>query len=187
VLSLLIIVASTRPGRVGAAVGEWFREAAERHGGFDVSVADLAEVGLPFLDEPAHPRLQRYTQPHTRAWSETVAAADAYVFVTPEYNHGSPPSLLNALDFLYNEWNYKPAAFVSYGGISGGLRSVQQTKLVALGLKMAPIVEGVPIPFVAKQIGEDGRFRAEETHEKAARATLIELARWAEALRPLRG
>jgi NAD(P)H-dependent FMN reductase len=106
--------------------------------------------------------------------------------VTPEYNYGPPASLINALDYLYTEWNYKPAGFVSYGGISGGLRSVEVTKQVVATLKMMPIPEGVPIPLVSQLIGTDGAFAAGDLHEKSVTMMLDELVRWAEALRVLR-
>ena len=107
------------------------------------NLIDLADFNLPVYDEPLHPRLQKYEHAHTRAWSESVNAADAYVFVTPEYNFSAPPSsLVNALNFVYKEWNYKPAAFVSYGGVSGGLRSVQMAKQIVTALKMMPMTEG---------------------------------------------
>jgi NAD(P)H-dependent FMN reductase len=127
---LLIIIASTRPGRVGLPVGQWFHERATSHGGFEVEVADLAEWNLPFMDEPNHPRLRQYTQPHTQRWSATVDRADGFVFVMPEYNNGFNAPLKNAIDYLYQEWQYKPVGFVSYGGTSGGLRAVQMAKLV---------------------------------------------------------
>src|SRR5689334_4480755 len=119
-LKLQIVIASTRPGRVGAPVARWFHRRAEEHGGFDVELVDLAEVNLPLLDEPHHPRLRRYVHQHTQAWSARVEAADAFVFVTPEYNYGMPASLKNALDYLNQEWHYKPVGFVSYGGVSAG-------------------------------------------------------------------
>ena len=103
-------------------------------------------MNLPLLDEPEHPRLQHYRHDYTKAWSATVQRADAYVFVTPEYNHGAPPVLINALDRVFVEWNYKPAGFVSYGGVSAGTRSVVMTKTVLTGLKMVPILEAVNIP-----------------------------------------
>src|SRR5690348_9990483 len=107
-LQLDVILASTRPGRAGPAIASWFLAHAERHGKFAVHLIDLALVALPLLDEPHHPRLRRYEHEHTKAWSRTIDAADAFVFVTPEYNYGSPPSLVNALDYLHYEWAYKP-------------------------------------------------------------------------------
>jgi NAD(P)H-dependent FMN reductase len=182
---LLVITVSTRPERKGPAVAEWFLKVARNDGTFDVEHVDLADIDLPLLDEPKHPRQQDYQNEHTRAWSKTVAAADAFIFVSPEYNSGPAPSLVNALNFLYNEWNYKPASFVSYGGVSGGLRAVQLTKPILLTLKVVPIVEAVVLPSFSDQI-EDGGFAGSERNEKAARGMLKELARWAGALRTLR-
>ncbi len=122
---LQIVIASTRPGRVGDRFGRWFADEARTHGGFEVEVVDLAEVALPFFDEPHHPKLQRYQHEHTKAWSATVTRADAVVFVAPEYNHGYNAVLKNAIDFLHHEWGDKPAGFVSYGGVASGTRMVQ--------------------------------------------------------------
>lgn len=185
-LRLNIVVASTRPGRVGRTVADWFEGAARQHGTFDVHMADLADFALPVYNEPRHPRMQQYEHAHTKKWSESASAADAFVLVTPEYNFGPTPALVNALNYLYNEWNYKPAAFVSYGGISGGMRAVQATKLMLTTLKMVPLIDAVVIPGVASRISE-GRFDASDIHAESADAMLTELHRWAEALKPMRG
>ena len=182
-----VVIVSVREGRGGLAVAEWFLEIARRHGGFDVVTVDLEEVDLPLVREPNHPRLRQYTLEKTTAWSATVASLDAFVFVTPEYNHSSPPSLVNALDHLYVEWNYKAAGFVSYGGVSGGTRGVQMTKLVLASLKVVPIVEAVNIPFYTKLVDADsGRFDGGASNEKAAVTMLNELGRWTAALARLR-
>jgi len=119
--------------------------------------------------------------------SAIVSRADAFVFVTPEYNYGSPPSLVNALDYLLREWAYKPVGFVSYGGISGGTRSVQMTKQIVTGLRMMPMVEAVNIPMFTQYIDRHTHeFKPTEVQEKASVAMLDELARWTEALAPLR-
>lgn len=185
-MQLNVIIASTRPGRVGKPVGDWFIDHAKKHGGFEVVTVDLKEVGLPMLDEPRHPRLGQYEHAHTKAWSAIVDAADAYVIVTPEYNYSAPPSLVNALDYLYREWGYKPAGFVSYGGVSGGTRSVVAARQILATLKMVPLVEQVTIPFVAKHIAEDKTFTTNADIDKSATAMLDELHRWAGALKPLR-
>ncbi len=182
---LSVIIASTRPGRVGLPVGTWFTEFAKKHGRFDVEVADLKEINLPMLDEPNHPRLQKYEHAHTKAWSERIDKSDAFVIVTPEYDFSSPPALVNALDYLFKEWNYKPAAFVSYGGMSGGIRSVQMTKMLLTSLKMVPLTDSVAIPYVDKHI-ENGVFKADEKMEKAAGSMLDELLRFSDALQVLR-
>ncbi len=183
--ALRIIIASTRPGRVGLPVGSWFTDVARAHGGFDVEVTDLAELNLPFMDEPKHPRFREYTHDHTRAWSETVDAADAFVFVMPEYNFGINAPLKNAIDFLHQEWHDKPVGFVSYGGVAAGTRAVQMTKQIVSALKMLPVYEAVYIPFVASRI-EDGRFHPSDVTEKAAVALLDELLRVEAGLRTLR-
>ena len=183
---LIVVVASTRPGRVGSSVGQWFAQAARAHGGFEVELVDLAEVGLPLLDEPNHPRLGQYVHQHTKDWSAAVSSADAFVFVTPEYNHGMPATLKNALDYLHAEWQYKPAGFVSYGGVSAGLRSVQMAKPVLAALKMTPVTEAVAIPFVGRLLDDEGVAHADEIMESSAKAMLDELVRYAEVLSPLR-
>jgi len=167
-------------------VAEWFIERARAHDGFAVEVADLAEIDLPLLDEPDHPRLRRYTKQHTRDWSATIDASDAFVFVTPEYNHGYPAPLKNAIDYLHEEWKHKPVGFVSYGGVAAGTRSVQQLKPVLAVLKLVPITEAVNVPFFAQFIDEEGRLQPNEVMEEAAAAMLAELSRTHAALRILR-
>lgn len=183
---LHIVIASTRPGRVGPAVATWLQSYAEEHGGFESELVDLARFELPVYDEPKHPRLQQYEHEHTRRWSRSVDAADAFVFVTPEYNFGPTPALLNALNYVYKEWNYKPAAFASYGGVSGGMRAVQATKLTLTTLKMMPILEGVLVPMVNEHLNEARAFVPTQMHIDSAKLMLDELLRWAEALKPLR-
>jgi NAD(P)H-dependent FMN reductase len=182
---LQVVVVSTRPGRAGLPVGRWAFDAAVAHGGFDVEFVDLDELDLPLLDEPNHPRMANYTQEHTQRWSEKVADADAFVFVTPEYNYAAPPTLVNALDFLHNEWAYKPVGFVSYGGIAGGLRSVQMLKQIVTSLRMMPIPEGVPIPLVFQHLGPEG-FTAPPMVAASVGPMIDELLRWTQALSELR-
>lgn len=183
---LNVIIASTREGRVGPAIARWFVEVARQHPQFEVTLVDLKEANLPLIDEPNHPRLRQYTREHTRAWSRSVGAADAFVFVTPEYNYGMAPSLLNALDYVFHEWAYTPAGFVSYGGLSGGMRSVQMAKLVLTSLKMVPLPEAVTLPFFKTMMDAAGAFDGGEANAKAAGVMLDELSRWATALAALR-
>ncbi|MGW6503040.1 NADPH-dependent FMN reductase [Nonomuraea angiospora] len=183
---LQIVVASTRPGRAGRAIAEWFQGKAVESGLFEVELIDLAEVALPFLDEPNHPRLKQYVNAHTKEWSATVERGDAYVFVTPEYNHSFNAVLKNALDYLHHEWQHKAAGFVSYGGVSGGTRAVNSLRQVTSTLKMIPVVEAVNIPFYAQFIGEDGEVRANDVMDAAADAMLAELAKLTGALRSMR-
>jgi NAD(P)H-dependent FMN reductase len=183
---LQIIIASTRPGRLGLPIGEWVRERASEHGAFDVDLVDLSELGLPLLDEPNHPRLRRYTQPHTREWSERVDAADAFAIVTPEYNHTFTAPLKNALDYLHHEWREKPVGFVSYGGVSAGTRAVVALQPVVAALGMRPAGAAVHIPFIRQFLGEDGTLAPNDVMEGAVVAMLEELAALEAALRPLR-
>jgi NAD(P)H-dependent FMN reductase len=183
---LQVIAASTRDGRKGIAVARWIRQVAEAHGGFDVELVDLAEVGLPLFDEPHHPRLGQYTHQSTRDWSEIVRRADAYVFVTPEYNHSFPASLKNALDHLYQEWNHKPAGLLSYGGVSAGLRAATALKPVLSALRMVPATEAVSVPNFAQFLDDDGEFVPSAQVEATGKAMLDELVRLAGALGTLR-
>lgn len=184
-LKLHTLVTSTRPGRTGIHVARWFDDVARTHGAFDTALVDLAEFNLPVYDEPHHPRLRRYEHAHTQRWSKSVEAADAFVFVCPEYNYGPTPALVNAMNYLFHEWHYKPVGFVSYGGASGGLRGVQATKPLATTLRMMPIPEGVMVPFVAQQIANDS-FTPSEPQQASATVLLDELLRWAHALKGLR-
>jgi NAD(P)H-dependent FMN reductase len=183
---LMIVIGSTRPGRAGISVAEWFIDHAHSHGEFDIEVVDLAELNLPMLDEPNHPRLRQYTHEHTRDWAAQVDAADAFVFITPEYNHGYPAALKNAIDYLHWEWADKPIGFVSYGGVAAGTRAVQQLKQVVSVLKLVPVSEAVNLPFFSQFINEDGVLEPNEVMEQSATAMLDELVRIESALAPLR-
>ena len=185
-LNLKIILASTRPGRKGVPIADWFYSIAEQHTGFSVELLDLAKINLPFLDEPKHPMLKQYEHQHTKDWSAMVDSADAVVIVLPEYNYGYPATIKNALDFVYQEWNYKPVGFVSYGGVSAGTRAVQMLKQVVGALKMVPLAENVNLPFFAKHINEEGKFISDELIDKSANKMLDELQKWAVALKPMR-
>jgi NAD(P)H-dependent FMN reductase len=183
---LQIVIASTRPGRVGLPVGQWFEARARAHDGFEVQVVDLLELALPFLDEPNHPRLQQYTRKHTRDWSAKVAGADAFAFVIPEYNHGIPATLKNAIDFLHVEWANKPAGVVSYGGVSAGTRSGAMLKQVLLAVEMYPLFAAVSIPFVAQFIDDEGELQPNETMQTASTVLLDDLLKVTSALATLR-
>jgi NAD(P)H-dependent FMN reductase len=186
-LTLQVFAASTRDARKGVDVWRWFLHQARTHAKFAVEAVDLAEINLPVFDEPRHPRLGQYEHDHTKRWSAIVNRADAFVFVTPEYNYGPSPSLVNALDYLHKEWLYKPVGFVSYGGVSGGTRGVQITKQIVTALKMMPMFEAVAIPFFIQYFkAETGTFDPGEMQATAAVTMLDELLRWANALRSLR-
>ena len=183
--TLKVIIASTRPGRAGLPIANWFVEYLKKDGRYVVEVLDLEQINLPFFDEPNMPAAKRYTKEHTKKWSAAVDSADAFVVVIPEYNHTMPATLVNAFDFLYHEWNYKPMGFVSYGGISGGTRSVQTAKVLATTLKMMPMFEAVNIPSFNQYMKEE-KFVPVEIQEKAATKMINELLKWTVALKTMR-
>jgi NAD(P)H-dependent FMN reductase len=184
-LKLNIVIGSTRPGRVGPLIGRWLAEAASAHGRFEVELVDLAEVGLPLLDEPAHPRLQQYQHDHTKRWSRSVASADAFLFVTPEYDYFPPAALINAVQVLAREWAHKPAGVVSYGGVSGGLRAAQVLRQLLGNVNMHALPQTVPVPMFAQHL-RDGAFHPTEAMASGTQTLLDDLHRWAVALRTLR-
>ena len=184
--TLQIVIASTRPGRVGPSVAAWFHDRAVKHGGFDVELIDLAEVNLPMFDEPKHPRFGEYVHQHTKDWSATIRRGDAYVFVIPEYNYGFNAAIKNAIDYLNKEWMYKPLGFVTYGGVAAGTRAMQMLKQVVSALKMVPMAEAVNIPFVQQFLDEQRVLQPNDIMESSATALLDELGRWTSAISPLR-
>jgi NAD(P)H-dependent FMN reductase len=183
-LKLAIIIGSVRPGRVGPYVAEWFADVAREHGGFEVELVDLVDVALPLLDEPHHPSKQHYENEHTKRWSAIIDGADAFVFVTPEYDYFAPASLVNAVQYLAKEWKYKVAGVVSYGGISGGLRSTQTVRTLLSNLDVHAVMHSVSIQFVSRQI-QDGVFTPPDHAPGSAALLLNELEKWAAALQPL--
>jgi len=185
-LKLNIIVTSTRPGRIGPVIGKWMTEVAAAHGAFEVELVDLASFDLPLLDEPAHPMMQQYTKDHTKAWSASVAAGDAYVFIMPEYDGFPPASLVNAVQVLLKEWVRKPAAVVSYGGISGGLRAAHMLRTLLSSVNVHLLPQSVPLPMVFQHLDGQGGLNAPQPSLDGAKAMLDELAAWAGALKPLR-
>jgi NAD(P)H-dependent FMN reductase len=174
---LQIIIGSTRPGRIGVFVAEWFAGVARADDRFSIEVVDLADVALPLLDEPNHPSQQNYQHAHTKRWSATISRADAVVFVIPEYNSSMNAATKNALDYLYVEWNYKPLGVVSYGGISAGLRAAQAIKQVGAALKMIVMPDTLMIPRVGTLRGEDRIFTATPQMESSAATLLTELTK----------
>ncbi len=183
--NLMIILGSVRPGRVGLPIAQWVRGFAEADDRFAVDFVDLVQLGLPFLDEPGHPGKREYTKPHTIAWSERVAAADAVILVSPEYNHSYSPALKNAIDFLFHEWSHKPVAFVSYGGVSSGSRAAAALDPVLVTVGLVKVASNVEISLNSQR-PVDGVFQGDEKVTAILGRALNELDRLAEVLRPLR-
>jgi NAD(P)H-dependent FMN reductase len=181
--NLKIISSTVRPGRKGPLVAEWIAEVARKHGEFQVEVLDLGEVGLPLMNEANHPLMQKYEHAHSKRWSVTVNEADAFIFVTAEYDFHYPAPLRNALEYLYHEWSYKAAGIVSYGGLSGGMRAANSLKGDLSTFKMVPIYEAVNFPMFSQYITEEGVFSPGESSYKAAELMLKEIVRWTKGLK----
>ena len=181
----MIVVGSVRPGRAGLPIAKWVESVVAQSDQFEIDFVDLAELALPFMDEPNHPAKRQYTKPHTIAWSERVDAADAFIFVTPEYNHSYSPVLKNAIDFLSQEWWRKPVGFVSYGGVSAGSRGVTALEPATNGVGLVRAGAAVELPFGPAQV-VDGVFQPNDKEIAILGKQLVELASLAEALKPLR-
>lgn len=179
-----IILGSTRPGRNGEAVARWVYDIAAKRGDAEFELVDIADYNLPHLDEVMPPSLGQYGQPHTIQWAEKIRSFDAYVFVTPEYNHSTSGALKNAIDFLYQEWNNKAAGFVSYGS-AGGTRAVEHLRLVMGELQVADVRAQVALSLVTDF--ENYRvFKPAEFHETAVSTMLDQVVAWGGALKTLR-
>lgn len=184
-MKLMIIVGSVRPGRVGLPVAQWVAAQAGADDRFEVDFVDLAELALPFLDEPNHPAQRKYTKPHTIAWSERVDASHAFILVSPEYNHSYSPALKNALDFLSQEWKHKPVSIVSYGGVSAGTRGAAALDPVLATVGLAKVGANVEINFAGNRIS-DGVFTPDDKHVSILHNSLNQLHQTAQAYESLR-
>ncbi|MEU6744201.1 bifunctional NAD(P)H-dependent oxidoreductase/GNAT family N-acetyltransferase [Streptosporangium sandarakinum] len=184
---VLVLVCSTRPGALGPAVGRWLIDAIAPRAaelGVDLLPVALGDLALPFLDEEDEPASGVRRHEHTRRWSAMVDAADGFIAVTPEYNHGMPATFKNALDYLGREWAWKPMGFVSYGNTSAGTRSVQHAKQVVTTLRLVPL--GATVALRIADTVDGGRLRPDAGRDEAAAGVLDELVRLAHALRPMR-
>jgi NAD(P)H-dependent FMN reductase len=184
ILEVGIILGSTRPGRNGEAVSQWTYETANKRSDADFELIDIRDFNLPLLDEPIPPSMGQYTKEHTKIWSAKIDSFDAYVFVTAEYNHGIPGALKNAIDFLFKEWNNKVAGFVSYGG-TGGVRAVEQLRLVMAELKVATVRTQVQLSLHT-DFENFTKFKPAPFQEKTANTMLDEVIAWGGALKALR-
>jgi NAD(P)H-dependent FMN reductase len=183
-LKVAIIIGSTRPGRNGEAVGKWINEIAKRRNDVDFELVDVKDFNLPLLDEPIPPSMGQYSKEHSKAWSSRIDSFDAYIFVTAEYDHGIPGALKNAIDFLYKEWNNKVAGFVSYGG-AGGVRSVEQLRLVMAELKIATVRSQVTLSLFT-DFENFTKFKPAPYQENSTNAMLDEVIAWGGAFKMLR-
>jgi NAD(P)H-dependent FMN reductase len=183
-LNVAIILGSTRPGRNGEAVAKWVHGLAKKRTDARFDLVDLLDYDLPLMDEPVSPMQGKYEKAHTKKWSAKVAEFDAYVFVTPEYNHGTSGALKNALDFLYKEWNNKAAGFVSYGSASG-VRAVEQLRQIMAELQVATVRAQVALSLYT-DFKDQHTFTPAAMHEKEVSTMLDQVIAWGTALKPLR-
>lgn len=181
---IAVVVGSTRPGRRSKQVADWVLKRAREHGGATFELLDVADFNLPLLDEPMPPSLGNYQQDHTKKWAAAVNGFDGYLFVTAEYNHSVPGALKNALDFIYAEWNNKAAGFVSYGS-AGGIRAVENLRLIAAELQMADVRAQVSLPF-ATDFQDYTLFTPSDSAEQALQPLLDQLISWSTALQTVR-
>lgn len=184
-LKLAIIIGSTRPARVGEAVARWVYELAQKRGDAQYELVDIKDFDLPLLDEPIPPSQGKYSKEHTKKWAATIASFDGYVFVTPEYNHGTSGALKNAIDFIYTEWNNKAAGFVGYGS-AGGVRAVEHLRLVMAELQVATVRNQVALSLFT-DFENFTAFKPASFHEGSVSKMLDQVIAWSGAMKTLRG
>lgn len=183
-LKVAIIIGSTRPGRKAEDVAKWIHGIAKERRDASYELVDIATYNLPLLDEPIPPSQGKYSKAHTRAWAARIASFDAFVFVTPEYNHSTSGALKNAIDFLYAEWNNKAAAFVSYGS-AGGTRAVEALRLIMAELQIADVRSQVALSLFT-DFEKFRTLKPGQHHEASAKAMLDQLIAWGTAMRTMR-
>lgn len=176
-----IIIGSTRPGRVGDKVADWYLNKVKDVEGATFEVVDLETYKLPLLDEPTPASYSNYTKDHTKKWSAEIGKYDAFVWVSPEYNHAPSPALLNAISFLYAEWNRKPVALVTYGGV-GGARAAESLRLTAAAVDMVDIRSQVTIRDPWAMYDQDGNINHELVSGEPVKQA-EDLIWWAKALK----
>jgi NAD(P)H-dependent FMN reductase len=183
-IKLAVIIGSTRPGRKAEAVARWVHEIAKKRSDAEFELVDIKDFDLPLLDEPTPPSMGQYSQPHTKAWATKIASFDGYVFVTPEYNHGTSGALKNAIDYLYREWNNKAAGFVGYGS-AGGVRAVEQLRLVMGEVQVADVRAQVALSL-STDFENYSVFKPAPRNEASVSAMLDQVIAWSGALKTLR-
>ena len=179
-----IILGSTRPNRNGEAVAKWVHGLASKREDAEYELIDLRDFNLPLLDEPIPPSQGKYSQEHTKRWAAKIAPLDAFVFVTPEYNHATSGALKNAIDFLYAEWNNKAAGFVSYGS-AGGTRAVENLRLIMAELQIADVRSQVSLSLFT-DFENFSTFKPADLHLNSLNAMLDQLVQWGTAMRTVR-
>ncbi len=185
-INIKIILGSIRDGRFGDKPTKWLSDIAVSNKDLSIEVLDLKDYELPIFKEAVSPAyvVGEYSNNEVNTWAKKISEADAFIVVTPEYNHGYPSSLKNNIDYLYKEWNNKPIAFVGYGS-AGGARAIQQLRQVAIELQMAPIRNSVHIMNPWFLTEGDGSLKAGalDPYMKNAEGMIAQLIWWANALK----
>lgn len=184
--NLKVITSTVRPGRKGIIIAKWITAVAQQGGNFNVELLDLAEINLPMMNEPHHPVMRKYEHDYTKAWSAKIDEADAFIFVTAEYDYNYPAPLRNAIEYLFHEWNYKPAGIMSYGGVSAGTRASNSLKNDLMTMRVVTLAEAVNLPFFSQFISDEEEFVPNETAAKAAENMLKELVRWSKGMKAIK-
>ncbi len=189
-IKLKILTGSSRPTRFNPQPAHWIEKIAKDYaakaGDIEIELLDLAEINLPFLNEPESASSGNYTLPHTIAWAAKIAEADGFIFVTPEYNHSYSPILKNAIDYLFQEWNFKPVTYISYGSLAGGSRAVEHLRGIAGELKMFDLREQIMFPNYWDHLNEKGEYLFNDRNEKSAHGMLDSLSFWAKEMKAAR-
>ena len=183
-LKVGIVTGSTRPNRKSPDVASWVLDIARKRNDAEYELVDIQDYELPLLDEPLPPAMGNYQHAHTKKWAAKIASLDAFVFVSPEYNHGIPAALKNAIDFLFAEWNHKAAGFVGYGS-AGGSRAVEHLRLVLAELHVATVRSQVLLSLF-HDFESFTTFKPGAHHEKSVGAVLDQVLAWSGALKQLR-
>ena len=184
-LKIAVVIGSTRPGTKAPAVADWIVEQTKGRADAEFTKLDIADFDLPLLDEPVPPARGKYIKEHTKRWAYAVAQYDGFIFVTPEYNHAPAPALVNAIDYLFVEWQDKAAAFVSYGAQVGGARAVEPLRTMLAALNVATISNHVTLSLSTEF---EGFVRPNPPEAKVTelQGLFAQLTKWARALKTVR-
>jgi len=179
-----IIVGTTRPNRVSTQVAEWALEQAKKRSDAEFEIVDIVDFDLPLYNEPLPPKMGQYKFDYTKKWAEKIAEADGYIFVTAEYNHSIPPSLTNAISYVYAEWNNKSAGIISYGA-AGGVRAAEHLRQIAAELQLADVSNHTHINMNT-DFENWSTFKPSEALDASVSSLYDQTVAWANALAPLR-
>ena len=183
--TIAVIIGSIREGRAGEKVAKWFMDAVKNVESAQFTLIDLKDHPLPLFADAISPayREGKHSNLDVQAWLDSIQKADGYIFVTPEYDHGIPGALKNAVEYGFKEWNNKPVGFVGYGGIAAGSRSVEQWRQIAAELQMFDVREAVLIPMVWEAFDEQGHLKNADMHAKTATVVVEKVAKLAVQLK----